>query len=142
MNHLLSAQPWRDATEIQHSGLGQFLSDGVKPQEDEGQRPGQSLIVIVDKRALERECLARGLLEHDPALTISAVGSLDEFQKLPSESEASAVLVILGARKLADQSVRAELTQFVADVGSVPVIVVADSDEPAEILAALESGAK
>jgi len=142
MNHLLSTQPWRDATEIQRPGLAQYLADNVKLEDDEGQRPSQSLVVIVDKRALERECLARSLLEHAPALTISAVGSLDEFQKLPPESEASVILVILGGRRLTDQSVRAELTQFVTDVGTVPVIVVADSDEPAEILAALESGAK
>jgi DNA-binding NarL/FixJ family response regulator len=142
MNHLLSTQPWRDATEIQRPGLTQYLPDDVKLEDDEGQRPRQSLVVIVDKRALERECLARSLLEHAPAFTISAVGSLDEFQKLPPESEASVILVVLGGRKLTDQNVRAELTQFVTDVGNIPVIVVADSDEPAEILAALESGAK
>jgi len=108
---------------------------------EEGQHQ-QSLIVIIDKRALERECLARGLVEHNPTLRVTAVGSLDEFQSLPSDIEASVILVTLGARKVSDQAVRLELSRFISEVGTVPVVVVADPDEPAEILAALESGAQ
>src|SRR5262245_11732082 len=133
MNQLQSTGQWRGAAELQPNDYAHYLTNGQPPQNEESQSSDKSLVVIVDKRALESECLARGLLEHDPALNISAVGSLDEFQKLPSESEASAVLVVLGARKLTDQTVRAELTQFVSDVDGIPVIVVADCDEPAEI---------
>jgi len=102
----------------------------------------ETLIVIIDKRALERECLARGLVEHNPTLRVTAVGSLDEFQSLPAEVEASVILVTLGSRKVSDQAVRLELSRFISEVGTVPVVVVADPDEPAEILAALESGAQ
>jgi DNA-binding NarL/FixJ family response regulator len=141
MNHSLTGGYWSESAAVERTGLAPFLDDGGKP-ETESTHGGESLVVIVDKRALERECLARGLLEHNPTLNITAVGSLDEFQQMPSEAEASAILVILGGRKVTDPTVRAELQQFVSEVGTVPVIVVAESDTPAEILAALESGAR
>jgi DNA-binding NarL/FixJ family response regulator len=105
-------------------------------------RDGNSLVVIVDKRALERECLARGIVEHNPALTVTTVSSLDEFQHISSETEAAAILVVLGGRKASDPCVGAELSQLVENFRGVSVIVVADSDEPSEILAALERGAR
>jgi DNA-binding NarL/FixJ family response regulator len=98
--------------------------------------------VIIDKRTLDRECLARGLIEHNPMLSVTAIASLDEFQNMFIETEASVILVTLGSRRVTDQSVRMELSRFIAEVTSTPVVVVADSDEPAEILAALESGAR
>lgn len=61
---------------------------------------------------------------------------------MPDETDTCAVVVSLGGRNVSDEDVRAELTGFVAAVGSISVIVVAESDEPADILAALECGAK
>jgi DNA-binding NarL/FixJ family response regulator len=142
---------WREAANsTQYNGLSHALQQNALSREgsdldnvdaNENQHRN-SLVVIVDKRALERECLARGLVEHNPALAVTAVGSLDEFHNLPSETDASAILVVLGGRKVSDPRVRAELSQFVEEYGGVSVIVVADSDEPSEILAALECGAR
>jgi DNA-binding NarL/FixJ family response regulator len=130
---------WNDTTRTVHNG---YLPDGVGSPNLEEEHTNDGLVVIIDKRALERECLARGLVEHNPTLRVRSVGSLDELRHSGDASEPSAFLVILGARKVTDQSVRADLLHFVAEVGTVPVIVVADSDEPGEILAALESGAR
>jgi len=126
---------------VKYDGLPQGVSDLGESELEEGQR-AKNLVAIVDKRALERECLARGLVEHNSTLTIAAVGTLDELRATPNGVDASAILMVLGARKVTDQGVRAELVHFVSQVGAVPVIVVADSDEPGEILAALESGAR
>jgi DNA-binding NarL/FixJ family response regulator len=111
----------------------------IAREHDEGRQ--ESLIVIVDKRALERECLARGLVEYSRILRVSEVESLDEFKRMP-DVEACAVVVSLGGRNVSDEDVRAEMSGFVATVGSIPVIVVAESDDPADILAALECGAR
>jgi DNA-binding NarL/FixJ family response regulator len=99
-------------------------------------------VVIVHRRALDRECLARSLQEHNPALGIVAVGSLMELRALPRQTEPSAVLLVLGERKATDVTTREELNEFVLEFSEVPVIVLADVDAPAEILAALEGGAK
>jgi DNA-binding NarL/FixJ family response regulator len=132
---------WNGVNGAAHNG---HLLDGggVGKSSPEDGHPSGGLVVIIDKRALERECLARGLVEHNPSLHVSAVGSLDEFHRIADPAEPSAFLVILGARRVTDQAVRAELLHFVSEVGAAPVIVVADSDEPGEILAALESGAR
>lgn len=142
MNYSQTSEYWSDAVDAQHKGFTPFPADGDDTAQNESHRSPENLVVIIDKRVLERECLARGLLEHDSTFKISAVGSLDEFQKMPVESKTSAIVVILSARKPTDESVRAELRQFVAAVNPTPVIVVADSDEPAEMLAALECGAR
>jgi DNA-binding NarL/FixJ family response regulator len=131
----------KDSIEADQGGLPPNAIGFVRSELEEGKQP-KNLVVVVDKRALERECLARGLVEHNPALNITAVGSLEEFQDLPKKADTSAILIVLGARKVTDQGVRTELSQFVSDVDAIPVIVLADSDEPAEILAALESGAR
>ena len=86
----------------------------------------EGLVVVVDKRALERECLVRGLIEHNPALNITAVGSLEEFRNLPTDAHTSAILVVLGARKVSDEGVRSELSHFLSEVDAIPVIVVAE----------------
>jgi DNA-binding NarL/FixJ family response regulator len=141
MNHPQSTEYGRDTTRVQNGGLGEY-SPAIDKPEIEAPRQDKSLVVVVDKRALERECLARGLLDEDPSLSISELESLDEFQNIQLGTGASAILVILGSRKVSDHSVRTELVRFVSEVRPIPVIVVADSDGPAEILTALESGAK
>jgi len=141
---------WRETTNAQHNGQLHSAQHKVLSHEVDDfdtsspadNRGGNSLVVIVDKRALERECLARGIVEHNPALTVTAIGSLDEFQHIPSETEAAAILVVLGGRNVSDPRVGAELSQLVENVRGVSVIVVADSDEPSDILAALECGAR
>lgn len=99
-------------------------------------------VVIVHRRALDRECLARSLQEHTPALGIVVVGSLEEFRALPRQAEPSAILFVLGERRATDTTTREELNELVAEFGAIPVILLAEMDDPAEILAALDGGAK
>lgn len=136
-----TSDSWRDSVQ---PVSGDFpLDPGTLTSLSPGEQPAsKSLVIIVDKRALERECLAKGLVEHNPSPDITADGSLDEMRAVPAEFEAAAVLVVIVGRKLTDSSVRSELASFVSELGTVPLIVVADSDEPSEILAALEAGAR
>jgi DNA-binding NarL/FixJ family response regulator len=141
MNHPQPTEYGRDATLVQN-GAPRAHSNTNAKTDDQGSQQAKSIVVVVDKRALRRECLARGLLEEDPSLSISELESLDEFHNTRLGTDASAILVILGSRKVSDHSVRTELVRFISEVRPIPVIVVADSDGPAEILTALESGAK
>lgn len=99
-------------------------------------------VVIFDKRALERECLARGLTGHKPNMNVVAVGSVEEWRAIHGSSEASAILLILGVRKVTDAGVAAEITELVAEFDPVPIIIVSDSGEIAQVLSALECGAR
>jgi|EndMetStandDraft_2_1072991.scaffolds.fasta_scaffold122436_1 DNA-binding NarL/FixJ family response regulator len=141
MNHPL--ERLGQGFEVKTNGVaGPWGSSEVGSQSIARPYLNQSVVAIVDKRVLQRESLACGVIEHNSTLSVSTVASLDELQSLRAETEVSVVLVVLAGRTLTDQVVRTELAQFVADMGSIPVIVVADSDEPVQILAALECGAK
>jgi DNA-binding NarL/FixJ family response regulator len=100
-------------------------------------------IVIVDKRALDRECLARSLREHNPKFEFRTVESIDELRRQNgSKAIPSALLLILGARKVTEQSAKEEIASAVSAFRNIPVIVIADPDDPVQILSALESGAR
>ena len=99
-------------------------------------------IVVVSNRALERECLVGGLRRYNSHLRITAVESVDEFRRLPERADVRAILLICGGKRVTEPDVRQQLTDLVAEMGVVPVIIVADSDEPSEMVAALDGGAQ
>jgi DNA-binding NarL/FixJ family response regulator len=126
---------------------GKYLFDGgdMDPTDDEEIVVESTVgpIVIVDRRALDRECLAMSLREHNPRLEFRTVESIEELRRHNGIAAApSALLLILGSRKPAEQSARDEIASLVLGFESVPVIVIADSDDPVQILSALESGAR
>jgi DNA-binding NarL/FixJ family response regulator len=126
---------------------GKYLFDGgdMDPTDDEEIVVESTVgpIVIVDRRALDRECLARSLREHNPRLEFRTVESIEELRRHNGVAVApSALLLILGSRKVTEQTAKDEIACLVSSFESVPVIVIADSDDPVQILSALESGAR
>ena len=111
-------------------------------EEDAVHNSGQDHVLLIDPRALDRECLARSLTAQDPRLRIMAVGSIQEWRKNSSAAEPDAVLLIVGGKKVTDPNVTAEITDLAQTFADQPVIVIADSDDIVEILRALEAGAK
>jgi DNA-binding NarL/FixJ family response regulator len=126
---------------------GKYLFDGddidLADGEDRVSEQAAGPIVIVDRRALDRECLARSLREHNPRFEFLAVESIDEFRgQMDVDGEPSAILLILGSRKVTEQSAKEEIAGMVSKFEDTPIIVIADSDDPVQILSALESGAR
>ena len=100
-------------------------------------------ILLVQRNFLSCECLARSLESYNPALSILAVDSLHEAKAAANrQPEIAAILLVVGHRSATDQTTRTELWEFVSCFEGVPLILVADAAGPAEILAALEGGAK
>ena len=100
------------------------------------------LVLLIDPRALGRECLARSLSAQSPDMDILAVGSAEEWRKLGDPREPAAVLFIAGSRKIADPAVSGEIRDLSEEFSESPVIVVADTDDLSQILKALDSGAR
>jgi DNA-binding NarL/FixJ family response regulator len=127
---------------------GKYLFDGddIAPHDGEDVVLDEATvgpIIIVDRRALDRECLARSLREHNPKFEFRAVESIDELRRQDGiEADPSALLLILGGRKVTEQSAKDEIAKLVSAFENAPVIVIADSDDPVQILSALESGAR
>ncbi|MGG6896907.1 DNA-binding response regulator, partial [Rhizobium sp. BR 315] len=87
-------------------------SDALKPFIAAG-APGidewEDYVLLIDSRALDRECLSKSLTECDSALHIVTVGSLDEWQMRNMEVLPSAVLIMIGGRKVSDADVSAKI---------------------------------
>ncbi|OAP40007.1 helix-turn-helix transcriptional regulator [Sinorhizobium glycinis] len=102
-----------------------------------------SALLILDSRTLDRECLARCLVLHGMGLEILAYGSIDEWRKNNDlHPPVAAILLNIGSRKVTDPSIAAEIAHLVTEFGPNPVVVLSDIDELAQILKALECGAR
>jgi DNA-binding NarL/FixJ family response regulator len=106
-------------------------------------RGADNVVVVIDHRELERECLVGGLAAQMPGSKTMPFANIEEWRAASRDHLAtSAILMALGERKMTDQWVIDALTGLVAAAGSVPVIVIADTDELTHIIAALQCGAK
>lgn len=99
-------------------------------------------IAIIDRRKLERECLARVAAASRRVVAISAHESVAAWRAAATEERPTTILLNLGGRHPASGAAREEIGEAVAAAGSFPVVVLAESEEPGDILAAIEAGAK
>ncbi|MGB3388261.1 MAG: response regulator transcription factor [Pseudaminobacter sp.] len=100
-------------------------------------------LVIVDSRALGRQCLTQSLRASGICLDVVAVGSMEEWRGLEAQHPPlSAILVNVGGRRITDPDITEDITRLVSKFHSVPVIVLADNDDLTQILKALECGAR
>lgn len=106
--------------------------------------PGtDAALLLLDHRTLDRECLARCLVSYGVGLEVLAFGSTEEWRRDEDvHPPIAAVLVNLGGRKVTDPSISDEIAGLVVEFRPTPVVVLADTDELAQILKALECGAK
>lgn len=100
-------------------------------------------LVIIDSRALGRQCLTQSLRSSAIHLDIVAMESIDEWHSEEiHHALPAAALVNIGARKITDPDVCEDLAELVKNFHPAPVVVLADHDDLAQILKALECGAR
>ncbi|HWK68783.1 MAG TPA: response regulator transcription factor [Rhizobiaceae bacterium] len=105
-------------------------------------RSNRSLIII-DGRALDRECLAQSITAHRVGMQVLAFGTIDEWKvKREEYPPLAAILLNIGGKKVAEPSVAEEIRKLSTDFETTPVIVLADTDELPQIMKALELGAR
>jgi DNA-binding NarL/FixJ family response regulator len=104
---------------------------------------GEQSLVIIDSRALGRQCLTRSLRSSTLRLDVVAVESIDEWRSEEKHhAPPSAILVNVGGRKITDPDICEDITEMVESFRPAPVVVLADHDDLAQILKALECGAR
>lgn len=104
---------------------------------------GRECLLILDGRALDRECLASALVEHELGMDVAALGSIEEWRvRKRSGPPLAAILFNLGSRKVTDRGIADEIRHISCEFKSVPVVVLADTEDLAQILTALECGAR
>lgn len=76
-------------------------------------------------------------------MEVLAFGSMEEWKRVREQSPPlSAILLHIAGRSIADQGVGEEIRRLASEFKTVPIIVLADSDELSQILKALEYGAR
>ncbi len=101
------------------------------------------LLILIDPRPLERECFLRSLVSARPRLAVDAYRSVADWQAKHQPDDAPlAILFNAGARNPADADVRTEVEHLAACAAPHPVIVLAQSEDIAAMIAAVESGAR
>jgi DNA-binding NarL/FixJ family response regulator len=97
-------------------------------------------IVIIEKRALFRDCLRR-CFRHAADLDVIAVGDVDEWLALaPTTSAAMVILSIAGTSR--SPEAQRDIARLVQDANARPTIVLSDGDELEQIISVLDSGAR
>ncbi|MET4633124.1 response regulator transcription factor [Kaistia defluvii] len=100
-------------------------------------------IALIDRRALDRECLAQALLASQPNLEIRAFGSVEEWEAAGARlHDACAVLLSIGGQNPGDAVVAAALSNLEREFPGIPTIVLADSEAASDVLMALDRGAR
>ncbi|WP_310013464.1 response regulator transcription factor [Brucella pseudogrignonensis] len=100
------------------------------------------LLVIIDNRALDRECLAHGLTNHSVEMSIATFSSFEQWQHQRRGRTVGAVLFNIGGQKVSDPAVGNYLNRIVNDCAPAPVIILADKEDISQVLKALDYGVK
>ncbi|MER8956642.1 response regulator transcription factor [Mesorhizobium sp. M0833] len=104
---------------------------------------GRGCLLILDERALDCVCLASALADHNLGMEIAAMGSIDDWRvKKGSAPPLAVILLNLGGRKVTDHGTADEIRHISSEFKSVPVVILADTEDLAHILTALECGAR
>ncbi|PBC06836.1 helix-turn-helix transcriptional regulator [Mesorhizobium sp. WSM3859] len=107
------------------------------------ERERKGCLLILDERTLDRECLAAALFDHEIGSTVVAMRTIQEWRlKKQSASSLAAILFNLGSRKITDNRVAVEIKRIASEFKSVPLVIRADTEDLAQILMALECGAR
>lgn len=124
----------RPASRSEHEQISNY----TEPWE----RNNKMYVAIIEPRALESQCLSQCISKAKIDMEMLAFRSLDEWrQKQNAVPEVSAILLSVGCKKVSEAPIVDELKQLASNL-LVPVIVLSDTDDLAQILKALECGAK
>ncbi len=99
-------------------------------------------LAIIDGRSLERECFARSIRLSRPGLSVEAYASVDEWAAAEHAAFPVAILYSVGTRNASDPEVAAQIERLVELAGETPAIVLAESEDLREMIAAVDRGAR
>lgn len=107
-----------------------------------GELPRGRSLLIIDDRALDRQCLAYCISAHKMDMDVLAFGSMEEWdRKRHDYPPLAAILLNVGGKKIAEPAVAEEIRRLSSTL-EAPIIVLADTDDLPQIMKALECGAK
>jgi DNA-binding NarL/FixJ family response regulator len=112
----------------------------ASPSRTSPRRRAGDVFAVIDRRKLERECFVRVIESMHRSLKMMAYGSVTEW-KASGANQPSAILLNVGGRRVSEPSAGEEIKNLVDQADDAPVIVLAESEELAEMIAAVDNGA-
>ncbi|RZI60624.1 MAG: response regulator transcription factor [Pseudomonas sp.] len=103
----------------------------------------EGCLLLLDSRALDRECLAKALIGRGLEMEVRAVGGVDDWHDgAHAHSWVQAILFSIGSRKADDPVLVAEMQRLSKEFDSAPIVVLSDTDDLCQVVAMLERGAR
>lgn len=132
--------------DVRDSYVGRLSTSKVESgtnQDKNGTAGAGKSLLIVNSRSLDRECLSQALVRHELRLKVLDCASIEEWRSVQDQHPVlGAVLYNLGNRKVTETDETNKLVKLTAELGKIPVVVLADSDELAQVLKALDLGVR
>ena len=119
-------------------------SRGLEHEPHASRQAGKGmLIVLIDRRALTRQCLSRWLQDGSPDLRVVSVGSPAELLD-PGRSFKDPQLIVfsIGGASVNDPEVLRMITMLRHHMGRIPLVLLSDRDAVEDIVAAIELGVR
>ena len=103
----------------------------------------EGCLLLLDQRALDRECLAKALIGRGLEMEVQAAGSLDEWQKQAAPQQwIQAILFNIGGRTADDPGLATEMGRLTSEFRGIPIVVLSDTDDLCQVVRMLEYGAR
>ncbi len=102
-----------------------------------------SAIVLIDGRTLQRECFVRSVEAMHPRLGVAGYTSVEEWaNSADATATPDVILFSIGSRTPSDDGVTEELKSLVDQARPTPVIVLAETEDVREMIAAVDCGVR
>jgi DNA-binding NarL/FixJ family response regulator len=117
---------------------------GLERESAPGRQAGRSMsIVLIERRALTRQCLSRWLQDGSPDLRLVAVGSpADLLDSSRSLNDPQMIVFSIGAASVKDLAVLGRINTLRRHMGRIPLVLLSDHDDVDDIVEAIEHGVR
>jgi DNA-binding NarL/FixJ family response regulator len=103
--------------------------------------PNTSSIIVIEERELLRECLTR-CLEAALGSTILSFLNVESWLKVREQTPACVVVLSMGGNSRSAASMQRDIGRLNGIPVPLPVVLLADAEEPGQIIEALERGVR
>jgi DNA-binding NarL/FixJ family response regulator len=98
-------------------------------------------IVVIDSRTLFRECLVR-CMEVAYGPRVLAFPSVQSWEEVIDQTSVCVIVLSMGGKARNAESLQRDIALLSRIAGPIPIVMLADTEEPSQILEALDQGAR
>jgi DNA-binding NarL/FixJ family response regulator len=122
--------------------VSQPRDGGEVGRTEPGEAPLGKALIVLDDRALDRQCFAYCISARKKDLDVLALGSLMEWERVQQNYPRVAAILLNVGSKRASEPAAANQIRYLCATQTAPLIVLADGADLRDIMNALEYGAK